>query len=117
MKMDTHFDQRKFLKVSGMSLGIGALEALAHPCPLHRHHRLDRGRCLFAQEPQPRVVTITAKRFELTPNQSPSSAASRSRCAFRLRTETTPHKTGRFGSSAITSADRATETSMVNNLE
>ena len=89
--MDKHLDRCKFLKVSGMSLDIGLISvapaaagsaatlqrwfrrhhrgALAHPCPLHRHHRLDRGRCLFAQEPQPRVVTISAKRFELTPNQ------------------------------------------------
>jgi hypothetical protein len=72
--MDKYFDRCKFLRVSRMSPGIGALisvapATLAHPCPLHRHHRLDRGRCLFAQEPQPRVVTISAKRFQLTLNQ------------------------------------------------
>jgi hypothetical protein len=29
MKMDKHFDRRKFLEVSGMSLGVGALISVA----------------------------------------------------------------------------------------
>ena len=53
--VDKNLDRSKFLKAIVLSIVITGMTAVG----LH----------LYAQESKPRVVTISAKRFEFTPNQ------------------------------------------------